>query len=245
MRKRNYRRELFEVILAAIEGAAEAVTENKALRKRRRLRRRRREAAPDTGDHMPLFDWVHIKCAPYPTEEIERHIQYGEDFETEDDEDGAGEYAGEPADTREPEPPFDDGSEPSDFRPVYREDADGDEHGDEYEDEDDDEDGGYEESTDELEAPPFVIPGVHPNHPVHAEISMLMPALEVVKGMVEETGFTPTRRSMEIGASVWTQFNALSKYKGDPQFDSILTYVRTSIKPYCFAALGKDTKETK
>ena len=209
MRKRNYRRELFEVILAAIEGAAEAVTENKALRKRRRLRRRRREAAHGTGDHMPLFDWVHIKCAPYPTEEIERHIQYGEDFETED-EDGAGEYADESADTREPEPPFDDGTEPSDFRPVYREDA-----------------------------------GVHPNHPVHAEISILMPALEVVKAMVEETGFTPTRRSMEIGASVWTQFNALSKYKGDPQFDLILAYVRGSIKPYCFAALGKDPKETK
>ena len=243
MRKRNYRRELFEVILAAIEGAAEAVTENKALRKRRRLRRRRREAAPGTGDHMPLFDWVHIKCAPYPTEEIERHIQYGEDFETED-EDGAGEYADESADTREPEPPFDDGTEPSDFRPVYREDADGDEHGDADGDEDEDEDED-EDSTDDFEEPPFVIPGVHPNHPVHAEISILMPALEVVKAMVEETGFTPTRRSMEIGASVWTQFNALSKYKGDPQFDLILAYVRGSIKPYCFAALGKDPKETK
>jgi len=241
MRKRNYRRELFEVILAAIEGAAEAVTENKARRKRRRLRRRR-EAAPDAGDHMPLFDWVHVKCAPYPTEAVERHIKYGDEFET--DEDDFGDEGAEASDTREPEPPFDDGTEPSDLRPVYREDADGDEDADEDADEDGD-GNSDEDSTDDFEEPAFVIQGVHPNHPVHAEISMLMPALEVVKAMVEENGFTPTRRSMEIGASVWAQFNALSKYKGDPQFDLILAYVRGSIKPYCFAALGKDPKETK
>lgn len=241
--RRNHRRELFEVLVAAIEGAAKAVVKNKIARQRRRLRRRNSDTS-DPSEHMPLFDWVHVKCAPFPTEEAERHIRYGEPFETDDSEEDA-----EASDAREPEPPFDDGTEPPEYRPVFREDEDADEDTDEDTDEDEEDDDGYsdeaEGSTDELEEPPFVVPGVHPNHPVHAEISMLLPALEVVKAMVEEKGFAPTRRSMEIGASVWTQFNALSKYKGDPQFDSILTYVRGEIKPYCFAALGKDPKEAK
>jgi hypothetical protein len=86
------------------------------------------------------------------------------------------------------------------------------------------------------------IEGVPPAHPVQAEIEALLPSFETVRSCVEAEGFVVTNRSISLAMPVWLGFNALSKYREDEHFAAIRDYIKTYIKPICFAAMGKEVK---
>jgi hypothetical protein len=53
-----------------------------------------------------------------------------------------------------------------------------------------------------------------------------------------------TKDSIQTAMPVWLSFNGLAKYKGDENFDAIVAFVRSQIKPVCFAAMGKELQES-
>jgi hypothetical protein len=124
----------------------------------------------------------------------------------------------------------------------------------ETEEEDADEEVEEEDEEDEDEAAeddmaqlslPFGYPpiaSVPPAHPVQAEIEALLSSFETVRACVESDGFVVTNRSIALAMPVWLSFNALSKYREDEHFDAIRDYIKTYIKPTCFAAMGKEIK---
>ena len=86
----------------------------------------------------------------------------------------------------------------------------------------------------------IVVDGVPAGHPIHAEVAALLPAFRTVSKLVSQDNFEVTPSSAELALPVWVAFNALSKYRSDSHFSEILSYVRTYIKPVCFAAMGKE-----
>ena len=90
------------------------------------------------------------------------------------------------------------------------------------------------------EEPGGVVDGVPAGHPIHEEVTTLLPAFRAISAMVQKDDFVVTPQSVEMAMPVWVSFNALSKYRDDEQFPAILSYVRTYIKPICFAAMGKE-----
>jgi hypothetical protein len=86
----------------------------------------------------------------------------------------------------------------------------------------------------------IVVDGVPVGHPIHAEVAALLPAFRTVSKLVSQDNFEVTPSSAELALPVWVAFNALSKYRSDSHFSEILSYVRTYIKPVCFAAMGKE-----
>ena len=100
-------------------------------------------------------------------------------------------------------------------------------------DEDDSEDKGQDKDK-------VAIDGVPAEHPIHAEVRALLPAFRMISAMVEKDDFAVTPQSVETAMPVWVSFNALSKYREDEHFPAILSYVRSYIKPVCFAAMGKE-----
>jgi hypothetical protein len=129
----------------------------------------------------------------------------------------------------------------SDFE-TEEEDADEAEVEDEAEDAEDDE--ADEDDMAQLSLPFGTAPieGVPPAHPVQAEIEALLPSFETVRSCVEAEGFVVTNRSISLAMPVWLGFNALSKYREDEHFAAIRDYIKTYIKPICFAAMGKEVK---
>ena len=89
-----------------------------------------------------------------------------------------------------------------------------------------------------------LVSGVPPQHPVHAEIAALLPAFAEVRKIVEAPDFAVTKESIQTAMPVWLSFNGLAKYKGDENFDAIVAFVRSQIKPVCFAAMGKELQES-
>jgi hypothetical protein len=89
-----------------------------------------------------------------------------------------------------------------------------------------------------------LVGGVPPHHPVHAEIAALLPAFAEVRRIVEAPDFAVTKDSIQTAMPVWLSFNGLAKYKGDENFDAIVAFVRSQIKPVCFAAMGKELQES-
>ncbi len=85
-----------------------------------------------------------------------------------------------------------------------------------------------------------VVDGVPKDHPIHAEVAELLPSFRMINAMVESQDFRVTPESVEKAMPVWVAFNALSRYRDDENFPAILAYVRTYIKPVCFAAMGKE-----
>lgn len=88
--------------------------------------------------------------------------------------------------------------------------------------------------------PEEVVEGVPLNHPIHADVTELLPGFRAVCAMVEQPDFLVTPESVEKAMPVWVAFNALSRYRDDEHFPAILAYVRTYIKPVCFSAMGKE-----
>lgn len=111
-------------------------------------------------------------------------------------------------------------------------------------------DSSREKKSEEFEPAPAVsdvvgdssvaIDGVPSDHPIHAEVNALLPAFRMISAMVQKDDFVVTPQSVETAMPVWVSFNALSKYRDDEHFPAILSYVRTYIKPICFAAMGKE-----
>ena len=85
-----------------------------------------------------------------------------------------------------------------------------------------------------------VVDGVPAGHPIHDEVTTLLPDFRAISAMVQKDDFVVTPQSVEMAMPVWVSFNALSKYREDEHFPAILAYVRTYIKPVCFAAMGKE-----
>ena len=114
----------------------------------------------------------------------------------------------------------------------------------EVEDEDAEDDEADEDDMAQLSLPfgPAPIEGVPPAHPVQAEIEALLPSFETVRMCVEREAFVVTSRSIALAMPVWLGFNALSKYRDDEHFGAIRDYIKTYIKPTCFAAMGKEVK---
>lgn len=115
---------------------------------------------------------------------------------------------------------------------------------DEAEAEAEEEDEEAEDDMAQLSLPfdPAPIEGVPPAHPVQDEIRALLPSFETVLTCVESEGFVVTNRSISLAMPVWLGFNALSKYREDEHFAAIRDYIKTYIKPTCFAAMGKEVK---
>ena len=118
------------------------------------------------------------------------------------------------------------------------------EDADEEEVEDEDEAEDAEDDMAQLSLPfdPAPIEGVPPAHPVQDEIRALLPSFETVLTCVEREAFVVTSRSIALAMPVWLGFNALSKYRDDEHFGAIRDYIKTYIKPTCFAAMGKEVK---
>jgi hypothetical protein len=85
-----------------------------------------------------------------------------------------------------------------------------------------------------------VVDNVPADHPIHGEVSELLPGFRMLSYMVQKDDFVVTPQSVETAMPIWVAFNALSKYRDDENFPAILSYVRTHIKPVCFAAMGKE-----
>ena len=101
-----------------------------------------------------------------------------------------------------------------------------------------------EESEDEPEAeaePEAVtVPNVPADHPIHDEVRALLPAFEGLQETVQARGFRPSSQSIEAGVALWAGFNALAKYRSDEHYREIFAFVRYTIKPVCFAAMGRE-----
>lgn len=97
-----------------------------------------------------------------------------------------------------------------------------------------------------LEVPdedPIVVDGVPADHQIHADVSTLLPAFRAISALVDRDDFVVTPETVEAAMPVWVAFNALSRYREDEHFPAILAYVRTHIKPVCFAAMGKEVSK--
>ena len=97
-----------------------------------------------------------------------------------------------------------------------------------------------------LEAPdedPIVVDGVPADHQIHTDVAGLLPAFRAISALVDREDFAVTPETVEAAMPVWVAFNALSRYREDEHFPAILTYVRTHIKPVCFAAMGKEVSK--
>lgn len=91
--------------------------------------------------------------------------------------------------------------------------------------------------------PSVVVDGVPAEHPIHAEVAALLPSFRAINALVDRDDFAVTPETVEAAMPVWVAFNALSRYRDDENFPAILTYVRTHIKPVCFAAMGKEVSK--
>ena len=97
-----------------------------------------------------------------------------------------------------------------------------------------------------LEVPdedPIVVDGVPADHQIHTDVSTLLPAFRAISALVDRDDFVVTPETVEAAMPVWVAFNALSRYREDEHFPAILAYVRTHIKPVCFAAMGKEVSK--
>ena len=168
----------------------------------------------EEGDDPPPIDWNVIVCAPFVSSADD---DTAEDDTAEDDTAEDTTEEDETEDAAEYEP-----SEADDHAPS---DADG-------------------RLSAEAPAEEPLVGGVPPHHPVHAEIAALLPAFAEVRKIVEAPNFAVTKDSIQTAMPVWLSFNGLAKYKGDENFDAIVAFVRSQIKPVCFAAMGKELQES-
>lgn len=87
--------------------------------------------------------------------------------------------------------------------------------------------------------PRIAVEGVPLGHPIHEIVRDLLPAFREIAKMVNSTDFLVTKNTVETALPVWMDWNSLAKFKHDPYYPAIQAYIRTHIKPICFAALGK------
>jgi hypothetical protein len=95
-----------------------------------------------------------------------------------------------------------------------------------------------EEAEDKPEA--VTVPNVPADHPIHDEVRALLPAFADLQATTQARGFRPSSQSIEAGVAVWASFNALAKYRPDEHYREIFAFVRYTIKPVCFAAMGRE-----
>jgi hypothetical protein len=67
----------------------------------------------------------------------------------------------------------------------------------------------------------------------------LLPAFREISKMVNSADFSVTKDTVGAALPVWMDWNSLAKFKNDPYYPAIQSYIRAHIKPICFAALGK------
>ena len=136
------------------------------------------------------------------------------------------------------EPPAEPAAEPPPAEPAV-EPPHADAEDDEIPNSDDNEFEEFYNERSERPDPRIAVEGVPLGHPIHEIVRDLLPAFREIAKAVNSADFSVTKRTVETALPVWMDWNSLAKFKNDPYYPEIQSYIRTHIKPICFAALGK------